>query len=312
MPIPLLPLLALGSGIASTGINALSQSTTNRANRRFSREMYWRQREDSLADWNMQNAYNSPEQQMQRLKDAGLNPNLVYGNGATAMSSQMPRQSSGPGAQSEAPRVDLQTPFMGYADLMMKNAQVDLIAQQKEKLAEETMLVNIQQLRELTNIDRTKIGTDTARFDLAMKQKLADISFETKQVELTKKYADLQYTLDENARREVMTGRNVIESIERVLNYEIGRAKTQQEIDNLKTMRDGMLSDNRVKALAARLADQGIAPNSPWYVKAIEELIGAMKVGKLPEAIEELMPKSGPSWKPGHNQYKTGRGGGNR
>lgn len=31
-----------------------------------------------------QNAYNSPEQQMQRLKDAGLNPALMYGNGVTA------------------------------------------------------------------------------------------------------------------------------------------------------------------------------------------------------------------------------------
>jgi len=30
--------------------------------------------------WNMQNRYNTPKQQMQRLKDAGLNPNLIYGS----------------------------------------------------------------------------------------------------------------------------------------------------------------------------------------------------------------------------------------
>lgn len=34
-----------------------------------------------LAMWNMTNAYNSPASQMQRLKEAGLNPNLVYGSG---------------------------------------------------------------------------------------------------------------------------------------------------------------------------------------------------------------------------------------
>lgn len=34
-----------------------------------------------LAMWNMTNAYNSPTAQMQRLKEAGLNPNLVYGSG---------------------------------------------------------------------------------------------------------------------------------------------------------------------------------------------------------------------------------------
>lgn len=31
--------------------------------------------------WDLQNAYNSPEAQMERLKKAGLNPNLVYGSG---------------------------------------------------------------------------------------------------------------------------------------------------------------------------------------------------------------------------------------
>ena len=49
--------------------------------------MYAQQRSDSLADWNRINQYNSPEQQMKRLKDAGLNPNLVYGNGSVGNAS---------------------------------------------------------------------------------------------------------------------------------------------------------------------------------------------------------------------------------
>jgi len=32
--------------------------------------------------WEMQNAYNTPKAQMGRLKDAGLNPNLIYGSNA--------------------------------------------------------------------------------------------------------------------------------------------------------------------------------------------------------------------------------------
>ena len=32
--------------------------------------------------WEMQNAYNTPKAQMGRLKDAGLNPNLIYGSGS--------------------------------------------------------------------------------------------------------------------------------------------------------------------------------------------------------------------------------------
>ena len=38
--------------------------------------------QQNIKFWNMQNAYNTPKQQMSRLKDAGLNPNLIYGSNA--------------------------------------------------------------------------------------------------------------------------------------------------------------------------------------------------------------------------------------
>lgn len=38
----------------------------------------------ALQNWNRENAYNSPEAQMQRYLAAGLNPNLVYGAGASS------------------------------------------------------------------------------------------------------------------------------------------------------------------------------------------------------------------------------------
>ena len=38
----------------------------------------------ALQNWNRENEYNSPEAQMQRYLDAGLNPNLVYGAGASS------------------------------------------------------------------------------------------------------------------------------------------------------------------------------------------------------------------------------------
>lgn len=43
-------------------------------------QMYsnYQNRQNALADWNRLNVYNSPAQQMQRFKEAGLNPNLIY------------------------------------------------------------------------------------------------------------------------------------------------------------------------------------------------------------------------------------------
>lgn len=87
MPIPLDP--AMVAAIANSGANigqnvasGILQGAQNRATRKFAREQYDRQRQDNLADWTMQNEYNSPTSQMARLREAGLNPNLVYGNGA--------------------------------------------------------------------------------------------------------------------------------------------------------------------------------------------------------------------------------------
>ena len=63
MPLPLAAALAAGTSILNTG----AQIFTNAKNR-----------QNALADWNRQNAYNAPAQQMQRFKEAGLNPNLIY------------------------------------------------------------------------------------------------------------------------------------------------------------------------------------------------------------------------------------------
>lgn len=59
------------------------------------KELLKQQNDWNIESWNMQNEYNSPSAQMQRLRDAGLNPNLMYsGNGSVAEASPI---SSGSG-----------------------------------------------------------------------------------------------------------------------------------------------------------------------------------------------------------------------
>ena len=36
--------------------------------------------QNNIRFWKMQNEYNTPANQMKRLQDAGLNPNLIYGS----------------------------------------------------------------------------------------------------------------------------------------------------------------------------------------------------------------------------------------
>jgi hypothetical protein len=53
--------------IGTSLLNVGSQQYTNIQNRK-----------NALADWNRLNTYNTPAEQMQRFKAAGLNPNLIY------------------------------------------------------------------------------------------------------------------------------------------------------------------------------------------------------------------------------------------
>lgn len=69
----------------------------NKDTRDFSMEMYERQRRDALSDRD----YNTPAEQMKRLKEAGLNPNLIYGSGAGSVQSQV--RSSSPGSYRAEP-----------------------------------------------------------------------------------------------------------------------------------------------------------------------------------------------------------------
>ena len=77
-------------------------------------------RRQQLADqqnvkfWNMQNAYNTPKEQMSRLQNAGLNPNLIYGSNANTgvAGSVSPSKASPYNVQNPVPSM-MQTALIG-------------------------------------------------------------------------------------------------------------------------------------------------------------------------------------------------------
>lgn len=86
-------------------------------------------RQWALSDFDMTNRYNSPVQQMQRLREAGLNPNLVYGSGAN-MTAAMVRNSNPEPSKSNPltmPNIpDVLTGALGsIVNLKQANAQID-------------------------------------------------------------------------------------------------------------------------------------------------------------------------------------------
>lgn len=74
--------ISAGGGVLSTMLQHHYNKQYNEDQREFAREMYEKQKQDNIDFWNMQNSYNDPKQQMTRLQQAGLNPNMVYDKGA--------------------------------------------------------------------------------------------------------------------------------------------------------------------------------------------------------------------------------------
>lgn len=123
----LLPFIPLMSDLIQSGQSNMNMQQQNQSNSQMQELQYRRQ----LEMWNRQNAYNSPKSQMTRLKEAGLNPNLVYGSGSVV------GNTSGGIPQYQAPslKYDFRMPDPGsnlgqYQDMQIKNAQINNLAKQ--------------------------------------------------------------------------------------------------------------------------------------------------------------------------------------
>lgn len=78
---------SIGEGAIGAGIGMIGSAISQAQNYKYSKKLMELQYQQNLDLWNKQNAYNAPSAQMQRLQAAGLNPNLVYGNGVSGNSS---------------------------------------------------------------------------------------------------------------------------------------------------------------------------------------------------------------------------------
>lgn len=130
--------LALAGGLANTFTAGQSKSLTregwrlqqaeNEKNRQYMSDEWDRQ-------FNLQNEYNTPAAQIERLMDAGLNPNLVFGGGTntTAMSSGSPQAAAGSSIPISSP-LPLNLGGSGFISDVAKSVQLFSEALKNEEL----------------------------------------------------------------------------------------------------------------------------------------------------------------------------------
>lgn len=75
--------------------------------------------------WDKVNKYNHPLEQMSRLTQAGLNPNLIYGSSPGSAVGNAQSIATGKQLQGQAPQYQLDNPMVPFMDTKVKQAQAN-------------------------------------------------------------------------------------------------------------------------------------------------------------------------------------------
>ena len=145
--------------------------------------------------WDYQNAYNTPTRQMQRLKEAGLNPALMYGQGTTGNANNM--------VQSKFNEL---TPYTSSQDLAASTAagvQQALAGAQKRLLNKQADLAKVNAIKSSADAGLSKVSTAFKQEQIAESRLEQDKKVQEKLNLIQQEKTEVQRTANEKAKAEI-------------------------------------------------------------------------------------------------------------
>lgn len=304
LPLALIPLAAAGIGAAagaySSWRNRRKQKEQNEADRQHELEVLEKQREWSLSDWDKQNAYNSPEEQMNRLRQAGLNPHLVYGKGADNTAAAINQTKSTPSSKPAPFMAPLNT--SGIQNAILQHAQIKQMSAQTDNLYEQNQLLQKEMLVKDMDIAGKGIKNARDKFDYELANELRENTIEAANIDVEMKKQNMYLALNEDERRSIQTSTNVqktmqdiVESKIRVLKIQAetendlkNKVKIEQEVKNLEMAHQNMvqahakgINDLIFQEYEKRLNHAGLERSSPAALKIfVNTLHDVKRLGK--------------------------------
>lgn len=266
--------VAAAGSLAGAGIDAASTGKQNTRSQRFSREMYQLQYANNLELWNKQNEYNSPQSQMKRLQEAGLNPNLVYGSG---QAQQPAGNLSSPDVQTpqfRSPEVGNQiggaiSQLAQYQDFEIKQAQLDNLKTQNQVLGEEVLLKRSQHQQNM-------VGYERGVFDLDYKREMKGNQADYDRARLQQVKANTTFTLSENERKRVSNISNLRLQAAQILQTRAQTAKSGAEKLQIEQAIRNLKVDESLKKKEMEMRAIGISPNSPAWMYVLGTTINEL------------------------------------
>ena len=240
-------LIAGGASLLGSALGFGSQKKTNKANMELAKyQNEWQAQENekayqrNLQMWNLQNAYNSPTQQMARLRSAGLNPNLVYGSGVTGNSAGSTPQYQ----PADIKRAELSS-YRGW-NQGLSDAVSNFLAYRSNRAQVENMEAQNSLIRQQTATEATRqanIAASTARseFDLSQANRLKDVSVSMAEAQMSKAQHDASTAWSQSQQSWIKT------NIDRAL-QETRIKITKEEYNSLVQATRKLLQDNDISA----------------------------------------------------------------
>lgn len=264
--------LAVGGNIVNSLFNRGSQNSANRQNKQLAE--YQAQVNREAADlewsrnldlWNMTNEYNSPSMQMERLKAAGLNPNLVYGNGSAANTASSP--SAYDAAKYDAPNISSYTGFnTGFDEAIAAYNNSRLNSAQTSNLESQGDYVRAQTITEGLRQSQLLVQNARSEFDLNLAHKLEETSIDTAFANLTKLNADTRLSESNIALNQ---SRLELNEFQKVLN--------QAQFDNLVANTARLKQDYNFSAFEQSLKEIGIYPNDSLWQRIVGRVYRSLR-----------------------------------
>lgn len=272
MPAWLLP--AVGAALSATGIfagsrtsakNRQSQIDQNASDRAYQQNLLRMQRVWAIKDRNYENTYNHPLQQMERLRQAGLNPHLVYGKGAD-MAAASTQSVSPSNTKQQAPH---SAPISG-----LENIVSGFMATKQAQVSTDNLHAQGKLLE--ANYLKTLVETESKTYDLHMKNMLQDLIIEQTKADIDKTKANTDFTLSENQRQTLMHSHNVAKTLAEITRINLANEQDPIRRQILETQLQLFKHTEKVNQAHAHLLSIGITPDSPWYAKMLTEALRRM------------------------------------
>lgn len=259
---------AVTDSLLSFGANAFN----NNLNLKNQKKLMDYQNDINLRNWQLQNEYNSPSNQMKLLREAGLNPNLAYGNLGNSAAASVGGVSHG-SVNSNFQISKLANYQLAAAQIENMKSQNENLKSQNENLHSQNRLINAQadkanaetnRINKLLDYEVEKSDYENTLLSIGVSKGNIDMAFYRSNQELFNTLRKQQVLLNEdshsqNILNQLMT-RNKISEIQANISLLMARTilayaqknLTLQQIEESKSRVN--LNDANIKLLAGKLA----------------------------------------------------------